>query len=139
MSTLALLIFIGGVLHFGTLLASASVPRVLDWKKSLDGVDQLSRQLIWVHGAFIVLVIIAFGTVSVLLAEELAAGGVLARAVCGFIGFFWAMRLAVQFFVFDATPFLRNRWLKIGYYGLTLVFAYQTIVYSIAAAASPGV
>ena len=134
MNWLALLIFIGGILHFGILLASFSVPRVLDWKRSLQRVDQLSRQLVWLHGAFIVLVIIAFGTISVALAEELAAGGILARAVCGFIGFFWALRLAAQFLIFDAKPFLRNVWLKAGYYGLTLVFAYHAVVYSLAAA-----
>ena len=134
MNWLALLIFIGGILHFGILLASFSVPRVLDWKRSLQRVDQLSRQLVWLHGAFIVLVIIAFGTVSVALAEELAAGGTLARAVCGFIGFFWALRLGAQFLIVDAKPFLRNAWLKTGYYGLTLVFVYHAVVYSVAAA-----
>jgi hypothetical protein len=59
--TLELLIFIGGILHFGILLASAAVPQVLDWKGSLAKLDGLTRQLVWVHGIFIVLVIIGFG------------------------------------------------------------------------------
>ena len=61
----ARLLFVGGILHFGILIASALVPRVLNWRSSLRKLDPLSRQLIWVHGLFIVLVIIAFGVLSV--------------------------------------------------------------------------
>ncbi len=127
------LILIGGVLHFGILLASAMVPKVLDWKSSLNKLDGLSRQLVWVHGAFIVLVIVAFGALSVLFAGELANGALLARGVCLVIGVFWAARLVVQFFVFDAKPYLTTTFLKVGYHGLTVVFAYHAIVYSTAA------
>lgn len=127
------LIFVGGVLQFGILLASAMVPQVLDWKASLRKLDGLSRQLVWVHGAFIVLVIVGFGTVSVLFAGDLASGTRLARAVCCFIAFFWASRVLVQFFVFDARPYLTNPLLRTGYHGLTAVFLYLLIAYSWAA------
>jgi hypothetical protein len=127
------LLFVGGILHFGILIASACVPQVLDWRQSLAKLDPLLRQLIWVHGAFIVLVIVGFGIVSVVLPAELASGRPLARAVCLFIAIFWAARLAVQFFVFDAKTFLKSDFFKIGYHGLTLVFLYHTVVYSIAA------
>lgn len=127
------LIFVGGILHFGILLASAMVPRVLDWKGSLKKLDGLTRQLVWVHGAFIVLVIVGFGLLSILFAGDLAAGTPLARAVCLFIALFWAARLAVQWLVFDATPYLRTGFLKVGYHGLTVVFLYHAVVYSLAA------
>ena len=130
---LELLIFIGGILHFGILLASAMVPKVLDWKASLDKLDSLSRQLVWVHGLFIVLVIVGFGLLSILLAGELAAGTLLARGVCLFIALFWSARLIVQFFVFDAKPYLKSAFLKAGYHGLTVVFMYHAVVYSMAA------
>lgn len=130
---LELLVFIGGILHFGILLASAMVPQVLDWKASLNKLDGLSRQLVWVHGAFIVLVIIGFGLLSVLFAGELVTGTPLARGVCLFIALFWAARLIVQFFVFDARPYLKSAFLKVGYHGLTVVFMHHAIVYSLAA------
>jgi hypothetical protein len=133
MMNLELLIFIGGILHFGILVASATVPRALDWKASLNKLDGLSRQLVWVHGVFIVLVIIGFGSLSVLCAHDLVTGTRLARAVCLFIALFWAARLIVQFFVFDAKPYLKTAFLKAGYHGLTVVFMYHTIVYSLAA------
>jgi hypothetical protein len=118
-----------GVIQLGILLASFLVPRVLDWRKSLAGLPKLSRDLIWVHGAFIVLVIVSFGLLSLVEASELAAGTSLARAVCGLIGFFWLARLAVQFFVFDAGPFLTGPLLRLGYYGLTVAFIYLAGIY----------
>ena len=130
---LELLIFIGGILHFGILLASAMVPKVLDWKGTLDKLDGLSRQLVWVHGAFIVLVIIGFGFLSIFFAGELVTGTPLARGVCLFIALFWAARLIVQFFVVDAKPYLKSAFLRAGYHGLTLVFVYHAVVYSLAA------
>ena len=130
---LELLVFIGGILHFGILLASALVPKVLDWKATLEKLDGLSRQLVWVHGAFIVLVIIGFGMISVLFAGDLVTGIPLARGLCLFIALFWAARLAVQFLVFDARPILKTAFLKVGYHGLTVVFTYHVVVYSLAA------
>jgi hypothetical protein len=127
------LIFVSGVLHFGTLIASAAVPQVLDWKAELGKLDRLSRQLIWVHGLFIVLTIIGFGMLTIFFSSDLALRTPLARGVCGFIAFFWSARLFVQFFVFDAKPFLKSTILKIGYHGLTLVFIYQAAVLSWAA------
>ena len=46
---------------------------------------------------------------------------------------FWGARLAVQFFVFDAKLYLKSAFLRLGYNGLTAVFAYLTVVYSVAA------
>ena len=130
---LEFLILLGGLLHFGILIASSLVPKVLDWRASLEKLDGLSRQLVWVHGVFIVLVIVGFGLLSVLFANDLVNGTPLARAVCLFIALFWAARLVVQLFVFDATSYLKTTILKVGYHGLTVVFMYHAVVYSLAA------
>ena len=130
---LALLIFLGGILHLGILLASAAVPTALQWKDSLRDMDRLLRQLIWVHGAFIVLVIVGFGLLSLMFATELAAGSPLARGMCAFVALFWASRLAVQLFLFDAHGHLTSPLLKIGYHSLTIVFLYHAVVYGFAA------
>jgi hypothetical protein len=131
--TLATFIFISGILHFGTLIASAAVPQVLDWKLELRKLDSISRQIVWVHGLLIVLTIVGFGVLTLALPAELSTHTPLARAICGFIALFWAARLYVQFFVFDARPILRTAFLKAGYHGLTLVFIYQSAVLSWAA------
>ena len=122
----------GGVLQLGILLASAMVPGVLRWRTELRSLSPLSRQLIWVHGVFIVLTIIGLALVSLVEAEQLADGSVLARSVCGFIAVFWGARLAIQFFVFDGRPFLTHWFLKLGYHGLTATFFYLTVVFALA-------
>lgn len=130
MPALTTLIVIAGVLHFGILVASALVPQVLDWRGELRKLPRLFAQLVWVHGAFIVLTIVGFGALSVRHAAELASGTALARGVCGFIALFWGARLAIQFCCFDARPYLNRLLLKVGYHGLSIVFVYLTGVFA---------
>jgi hypothetical protein len=133
MFTMHRLIFMGGVLHLGILIASALVPGVLDWRRELDKLRPLMRQLVWVHGVFIVLTIIGFAVISLIAPRELASGTTLARAVCAFVAAFWLCRLGVQLFVFDARPFLTNAYLKLGYHALTIVFLILVATYGFAA------
>ncbi|MHC4955410.1 MAG: hypothetical protein ACYTGZ_16275 [Planctomycetota bacterium] len=127
------LIFLAGALHFGVLIASALVPQVLDWRADLARVSTLTRRVVWVHGAYIVLVIVAIGSVSLLQADALASHSPLARSVCGFVALFWGGRLLLQYGVLDPTGHLRTRLLRAGYHGLTLVFAFFAFVFGWAA------
>ena len=88
-------LIIGGVLHFVILIASALTPRVLDWRANLASLHPFLRRLFWVYGSFIVLVVISFGTLTLLRADELASTLPLARSVCAMIALFWLARLAV--------------------------------------------
>ncbi len=129
------LIFIAGLLHFGILFASALTPRVLDWRRELGNLEPLTRHLVWLHGAFIVLTIVGFGVIATCNALALASGSPLARTVCAFIAGFWLARLGIQFFVFDARPYLSSLFLKLGYHGLTVVFSILVLVFSWSAVA----
>lgn len=126
-------LFIGGLLHFVILIASALTPRVLDWRANLAAMHPFMRRLFWVYGGFIVLVIISFGVLSLLLADELTSRAALPRSVCAIIAIFWLARLGVQFFVFDARPFLTTAFLRLGYHGLTLLFTALVLIYGCAA------
>jgi len=131
--TLTTILRLAGGLHFGILIASALVPQVLDWRNELKPLSVVTRQLIWVHGGFIVLTIIGLGTIAVLAAPDLAMGTPLARLVCGFIALFWGARLLLQFVLFRPEALL-TRWpLRVGYRGLTVVFALLTAAFGYAA------
>ena len=133
-ATLATLIRIAGVLHFGLLIAGALTPQVLDWKQDLQKLHPMTRQIIWVHGAFIVLTIIAFGLITMTQAPLLAAGANgLARAFCAFVAIFWTSRFVLQFVLFQPGPLLSTPLLKFGYHGLTIVFLYFGIIFAWAA------
>jgi hypothetical protein len=123
------LLILGGLLHFVILIASALTPRVLDWRANLAALHPFLRRLFWVYGCFIVLVIISFGVLTIGYADELAAGAAFARSVCAIIAIFWLARLVVQFFVFDATPFLTTTFLRLGYHGLTFLFIALVFIY----------
>jgi hypothetical protein len=127
------LLLVGGVLHFVILIASALTPRVLNWRANLAALHPFLRRLFWVYGSFIVLVIVSFGIITLFHADELASGAPLPRSVCGIIAIFWLARLAVQFFVFDAKPFLTTTFLRLGYHGLTLLFTVLVFIYGCAA------
>ena len=129
MKTAELLILIGSLLHYSTLIAAAMVPGKLNWKEELARLSPFLRRMFWVYGAFIVLCITSLGVISAVNYSELAAGGILARSFCAFTAVFWGLRLFVQFFVFDASEYLTSWVYKAGYHGLSLVFIYQVGVY----------
>lgn len=133
MPPLETLIMISGIVHLGTLLGSAQVPKELNFREELPKLNPLLRHWVMVAGGYIVFNIIAFGVISLVFRHELASGATLARVFCGYVSLFWLIRLVIQFFFFDAKPYLRNTFLKIGYHGLTAVFVWQTLVYGWAA------
>lgn len=127
------LIRTAGGLHVVILAAAAFVPHILDWRGNLANVSSFMRRLVWVYGAFIGLVVAGFGAISMLQADHLAAGGPLARSLCGFIALFWLTRLAVQVFVFDEKPFMTRMPLRIGFHALTALFVLFVAIYGLAA------
>lgn len=130
MNTQLVLLQIAGIAHFGIILASALVPRALNWKQQLAPLHPFIRQLVWVYGIFIVLATLAFGSLTLLHAKAMAAGEPVARSLAAVISLYWGARLLVQWFVFDTRPFLTSIWLKLGEHTLTATFLYVTAVYA---------
>jgi hypothetical protein len=128
-----LLLQFAAALQLLILIASASTPRVLDWRTNLAALHPFLRKLFWVYGAFIVMVIIAFATLTFLHADAMANHEPVARSLCLFIAIFWGARLFVQFTIFDPRPFLTNRFYQLGYHALTIIFAFLLFVYGKAA------
>ena len=128
-----LLLQLAAAVQLLILIASALTPRVLDWRKNLAVLHPFLRKLFWVYGVFIVMVIIAFATLTFRHADAMGAHEPVARSLCLFIAIFWGARLFVQFAIFDARPFLTNWIYKTGYHALTIIFAFLTFVYGKAA------
>ena len=128
-----LLLQLAAAVQLLILIASASTPRVLDWRKNLAVLHPFLRKLFWVYGVFVVMVIIAFAVLTFRHADAMAAREPVARSLCFFIAIFWGARLLVQFAIFDARPFLTNWFYKTGFHALTIIFAFLTFVYGKAA------
>src|SRR5262245_62224392 len=118
---LAHLFRFAGAAQLAILVASALVPFRLNWKRDLASLPVLHRQMYWTYGGYVVLGIVALGTISLACADELAAGSRLARAVCAYGAVFWGVRLSLQA-VFDVNPHLTAWWLRAGYHTLSVLF-----------------
>jgi hypothetical protein len=125
-------IFFAGVGQLSILIASALVPFRLNWREELRCLSRLHRQMYWVYGGYVVLSIIAFAALSIFNSSELASGSGLARGFCAYVAVFWGIRIGLQA-IFDVKEYLTAWWLKLGYFGLTLMFTALTIIYSWAA------
>lgn len=131
---LPVLIMIAGAAQLSVLVASALVPARLNWRKDLQVLSRLHRQMYWVYGGYVVLSIIAFGLICLFNSYELASGSRLARSMCAYMGIFWGIRLALQTQL-DVKSHLTKWWLTAGYHLLTICFIFFTAVFTIAAVA----
>lgn len=130
------LIFAAGIGQLCVLIASALVPIRLNWRRELQVLSRLHRQMYWVYGGYIVLSIVAFGALSLWNAQDLASGSSLARGFCSYVAVFWGIRLVLQG-VLDVREHLTTWWLKLGYHGLTVLFAAFVFIYGWAVLHSP--
>lgn len=119
--------------YFGLLAAGILMPRVVGLRAHTESLPQFIRQLIWVYYTFIGMCLVGFGLATFFLADELASGTPLARAVCGFLALFWLVRFFVATFVFDLKPYLTNGWRRAGLFAANLVFTTLPFIYGWAA------
>jgi hypothetical protein len=122
-----------GLLHFGILCAGLTMPKVIGLKQHLNTLPPFIRSLFWVYYTFIGTCLIGFGTFTYVMAEQLATADGLARAVLMFFALFWALRVVVAVFIFDVTPYLTSRMMRVGYWCTNFVFIYFTAVYAVVA------
>ena len=132
MPSVATLIWFAGFAQLSVLVASALVPLRLNWREELSSLKRLHRQMYWTYGGYVVMAIIAFGTICLTCSDELASGSRLARVLAGYMAIFWGVRLALQA-VFDVREHLTTWWLRAGYHTLTLLFASFTTLFVLVA------
>jgi hypothetical protein len=122
----SLALWIAGIGHFGVLIASFQVPSRLEWREELKKLTPFNRKLMWVHGAFAVLTIIAFGTLTLTLHDEMLRGDRAALDVALFIGIYWVLRIGVDFFYYDHEDWPTGKGFVAGHILLTSLFVYLT-------------
>jgi hypothetical protein len=120
----SLALWFSGIGHFCVLIASFQVPARLGWKEDLGKLTPFNRKLMWVHGGFAVLTIIAFGTLTLTLHDELLRGDRAAVGLALFIGIYWTLRIAVDFFYYEYKDWPRGRMFVVGHALLTCLFAF---------------
>lgn len=121
-SLLSLALWLAGAGHFCVLLASFQAPFRLGWREDLAKLTAFNRKIFWTYGGFIVLTIIAFGTLTLLLHGELMRGDRAALGLAAFIAIFWTVRIAVDAFYFKHDGWPRGPLFVLGHILLTALF-----------------
>lgn len=89
----------------GSLLVALAVlhlgfPKRFRWSETLQPLDLLHRQMMKVHTFFIALTVLLMGVLCLVAAPDLVHTP-LGKLVSRGMGLFWALRLAVQLFVYS--------------------------------------
>ena len=119
---MSLALWLAGAGHFCVLIASFQVPYQLRWKEDLAKLTSFNRKLMWVHGGFAVYTIIAFGTMSLLLHDEILRGDRAALALAFFIGLYWLLRIIVDFTYYSHRDWPDGMAFRVGHVLLISLF-----------------
>ena len=128
---LDILLRIAGLAQILLVAGSFAIPRVLNWRNELAKVQSLIKQMFWTYAAYILVINLCFGLLSLLDYKELLNGSTLALLVNGFIALYWISRILIQFFYFDRTNFPAGKWNKLAEILLVALFVFLSITYSI--------
>ncbi len=128
--TLQQLLFIAGLAQIVLVFGSLAIPKVLKWQAELAKVQPLIKQMFWTYAAYILVINLCFGLLSVYCSRQLTDGSELALLVTGFIAVYWISRVAVQFFYFDRTNFPAGIWNKLAEIVLVILFVSLSVTYS---------
>jgi hypothetical protein len=118
-----------GIGHFALCLGSLCVPRVLQWQKHLKDLQPLLRQMFWTYAAYILVINLSFGLLSVYGTTELLNRSYLAKCVTFFIGIYWLARIAIQFLYFDRSEAPKGLKYSVGEIALIGMFSLFTVTY----------
>ena len=122
-----------GFAQIALVIGSLAIPRILNWRGELAKVQTLIKQMFWTYAAYILVINLCFGLVSVFCYRELSNGTRLAMLLTAFIAIYWISRVLIQFFYFDRVAFPKGLLPRVGEVVLVTLFVLLSIVYSWAA------
>jgi hypothetical protein len=111
------LIWGAGAVHVGIVLANVPLVGRLRVGERLAGVPRFLRQIVYVHWAYILIVVGLFAALCFGFASELAGGSGLGRFLSGFMAGFWLLRIVLQVFYYDQELRRENRGMDLLYVG----------------------
>ena len=120
---------VAGISQLMLCVASVAIPRKLQWSERTADLVPLMRQLFYTYAVYVLGSHFFFAGVSLLLADELLAGGRLGIAMLGIMAFWWTVRIVCQFFFFDRTGIPDTRFNRIAEAILIVLFFCLTTVY----------
>lgn len=117
-----------GSLLIGLGLAHAFFPKYFNWKKDLDTLDQINKEMFYSHTFFIVVTIILMGLLSIVFPEEIVKTKLGLGIALGF-AVFWTLRLLVQLFGYSSNLWKGKKFETAIHILFTFFWSYMSIVY----------
>lgn len=125
-------VLLAGIGQLILVVASAVIPRCLDWKGPLQCLPLLMRQLFWTYAGYILGMHLFFGLISVFGTELLLDHTPQATILCGLMMSWWLVRIGLQFFCFDRKGIPQTRFNILAEALLVALFLFLTIIYGLA-------
>jgi hypothetical protein len=126
------LVFTAGLAQVTLAFGSLAIPKILKWTGELAKVQPLIRQMFWTYAAYIFVINLCFGLISLLDYKELTSTSNLATIITGFIAVYWISRVLIQFFYFDRKNFPPGILNKLAEVALVTLFVFLSVVYGAA-------
>lgn len=89
-----------GCLLIGLAFVHIPFPKYFQWKKQLQSLSLINRQIFSVHTFFIALTVFLMGVLCLVSTDELVLTK-LGKTICFGLGLFWATRFIFQLFVYS--------------------------------------
>lgn len=124
------LILIAGLAQLTLATGSLLIPKILNWHSELAKVQPLIKQMLWTYAAYIFVINLCFGLLSVFDSGELISGSHIATFVSAFIAVYWISRVLIQFFYFDRASFPKGNWSRLAEVVLVALFVFLSLIYS---------
>ncbi|MBW4889400.1 hypothetical protein KXQ82_06725 [Mucilaginibacter sp. HMF5004] len=130
METLQQFIRVAGLAQIVLAGGSIAIPGVLKWREQLSHVRPLIRQMFWTYAAYIFVINLCFGLVSLFAYRDITNTSTLSTLVTGFIALYWISRVLVQFLYFDRSDFPKGKLNQLAEVALVLLFITLSVIYS---------
>jgi hypothetical protein len=113
-------------------LAHSLFGRYFGWKKELERLSLLTRQIFLVHCFFIALLLALLGVCSLFYTDVLLQPSPLSRVLLAGVTAFWTCRLLVQWFVYDPAIWRGRPFYTRMHIAFSLLWTYVVVTYGAA-------
>jgi hypothetical protein len=117
-----------GVLLMALAMVHVIFPKYFNWKEELKQLSLINRQMMAVHTFFIALTVFLMGLLCFTSAEALM-GTEFGRSISLGLGFFWSIRLFVQFFGYSPALWKGKRFETAVHVLFSLFWTYLSVVF----------
>jgi hypothetical protein len=121
---------VAGALQIALALMHIFFSKRFHWKEELARLSLLNRQIFIVHTIFICVVLMMIGGLSLFASNAILKPTLLSQLILGGFAALWALRLIVQWCVYDSSLWRGDTFRTFVHVAFTALWLYLTAVYT---------